>query len=115
DGGVLEHLRLLHRDQDQVEDTVVLADALIVEEHLVDGEGHVMLGLELDDVADFLRRHLRNLYFLDDQFPAADRNGAARALEPGPGDGASDGLDDRRGVLMVPSVMASGGRGATPR
>ena len=48
DGGVLEDLRLLHRDQDQVQHAVVLPDALVVEEDLVDREGNVMLRFELD-------------------------------------------------------------------
>src|SRR5207245_11536523 len=81
-----------HRHQDQVEDAVVLRDTLVVEEDLVDREGNVVLGLELDDVTDFLRGHLRNLNLLDDQFPATDRDRAARAFESRPGYRAPDGL-----------------------
>ena len=79
DGRVLEHLRLLDRDEDQVEHTVVLTHALKVEEHFVDREGHVMLGLELHDVGDFFGWYFRNLHFLDDQLSAADRDGAVGA------------------------------------
>ncbi len=54
----------------------MLRHALEVEEHFVDREGHMMLGLELDDVGDFLGWHFRNLHFLDDQLSTAHGDGA---------------------------------------
>ena len=88
----------------------MLADALVVEEDLVDGEGNVMLGLELDDVADFLRAGTSGICtFL--MISSRPQTAIAQLLPLSPARDTALLMASTtvRGSLMVPSVIASGG------
>ena len=93
----------------------MLTDALVVEEHLVDCEGNVVLRLELHDVADFLRGNFRNLDLLDDQLSTTDRDRTVRALQSRPGYRASDRLHNGRGVLDGAVCDGIWGKGCHPQ
>ena len=99
DGEVLGDLGLLHRDQDQVHVGVGLPDDLVVEEHLVNREGDVVLGLELDGVGDLLGRGLREQDLLDDDLAARHRDRRVPRLDTGFRDGFLDRPHDDGRVL----------------
>ena len=75
---------------------------MVVDEHLVDGERDVVLGLETNDVVDLLGRHLGNLDLLDDELAAADGDDRVGALDAGLLHRFLDGVGHRRGVVDGP-------------
>ena len=80
-GHVLEDLDLLHRHQDHGHGVGGLTDDLIVEKHVVDGEGDVVLGLEGDGVRQLLRGHLGQRHSLHDRLTSGDGDHGRRALD----------------------------------
>ncbi len=75
-----------------------LADHLVVEEDLVDGEGDVVLRFEEDGVPQLLRRHLGQRNALDDGVTPGDGDDGGRADDPRLLHAFPDGVADDRGL-----------------
>ena len=81
--GVVADLVLLDRDQQHVHVPAGAAalDHLVVEGHVLDVEGDVLLGLPVDRLGQLLRAHLGQADLLDDDRVARDAGGHLGGLD----------------------------------
>ena len=85
---------------------VARVDQLVVDLDLVGAEGDVLLGLDLQLLAQLLGRHLRDLDLLDDHRVAGDRGGDLLVADAQRGAQAADGIDD--GALVHDRAVDDG-------